>query len=170
MPELIDDLRASGLELVSFSQPGLYALDQLVPKAMLSDLKSEQKMALAENLRGSIKTHIFYAVKAGQNDGRIAQPSDMKAIPHLKGVSPSAVAQHVAKKGKLRIALENEAVNVVVSKTLSTLIGRIDGHKNLGEIAAVSGLSGFEFQVMWTELHQSLAPWGLLLYSGILRK
>jgi SAM-dependent methyltransferase len=172
--ELVEDLRAGGLELISFSQPGLYSLELLLPKnsseAISDQLLPEQKMALAENLRGSIKTHIFYAAKVGQTVNRIAQGDNMNAIPHLKGINPSALAKHVAKMGKLKIELGTETVNQRVSKGTSRLIGLVDGRKRLSEIASLSGLNSFEFNMLWKELHQALVPWGLLLYSKIHRK
>lgn len=174
VPELIADLSAGGLELVSFSQPGLYALDHVLPKGFdksrLDHLNSFEIMGLVEKLRGSIKTHIFYAAKAGQAGNRIAGSSNMQAVPHLKGMNPAAVAQHVAKKGKLKINLGSETVNQVIQKSSSKIISAIDGRRNLNEIAAKSGVDGFAFQVSWNALHQALEPWGLLLYSEIFRR
>ncbi len=69
VPEVLNLLATSGLELVSFIMPirydpTLYLKDQDLRKKARK-LGTGEQAALAENLAGNMKTHSFYAHKAG---------------------------------------------------------------------------------------------------------
>jgi len=49
------------------------------------------------------------------------------------------------------------------------LIAAIDGRRTLDEIAARTGADPIAFGAAWGKVEARLAPWGMLLYSSIMR-
>lgn len=97
--DLADILDLAGLELTGVPEPALYDPARLLPKGvgLPEGFSATDRMALAENLRGTFKTHVVYAVPKGK---RIPPPMGKPAaIPHLRGIDPRRLAQAVAQKG-----------------------------------------------------------------------
>lgn len=162
---LNDALSGAGLELVGFTQPALYDLGRLLPEGVAPPGDRIAAMGIAEKLRGTIKTHIAYAVKAGRAGAALARPADLSLVPHLKGAAGPQLARAVAAKGVLSVTLGAEKVREAVPKSAAPLIARIDGRTPLSGIAAAAGLDPLAFQAQWGAVDRALAPWGLLLYA-----
>jgi len=158
-------LTAAGLELVSFTQPALYDLKRLLPGGIDPPGDPIAAMGIAEKLRGTIKTHVAYAVKAGRAQAALARPADLTLVPHLKGVAGPQLARAVAAKGELRVTLGAEKLAEPVPKSTAPLIARIDGRSPLSAIATAAGLDPLAFQVQWGQVDRALTPWGLMLYA-----
>lgn len=160
--ELTDSLTAAGFDLVNFTQPALYDLARLLPEKppAMARIKA---MGIAEKLRGTIKTHVAYAVKSGRVTQ--ARPTDMALVPHLKSVAGPQLARAVAAKGVLRITQGPDKINEALAKDTAPLIAAIDGRRSLAQIAQAAGLDHFAFQARWRAVDRVLADWGLLLYA-----
>ncbi len=165
--ELTGTLTSAGLELVSFTQPALYDLARLLPKGMaLPDgLDRGQQMGLAEKLRGTIKTHVAYAVPKGRAATAQARPTDLSLVPQLKGVPVAKLAQAVAAKGQVRMTQGAETVVEALPKSSASLIAGINGRRSLSDIAAATRLDPIAFQARWRPIDRVLGDWGMLLYA-----
>ena len=165
--ELDQSLARAGLELVSFTQPALYDPDRLLPEGVRAPegLGRIGRMALAEKLRGTIKTHVAYATRAGEAAKALARPSDLSLVPQLKGGSGAQLARAAATKGVLRLNQGGETITVPLPKSAAPLLGAIDGRRSLGGIAQRAGLDPIGFAARWAPLQRALGDWGLMLYA-----
>jgi len=164
--ELADTLDRTGWALSGFTVPAQYDLKRFAdpPK----DLDALSAMHLAEMLNGTIGVHTGYAVSAdapttpatGRNRGQ---------VPHLKGVQAGALAKAIAQGQKPKINTSAESVTLDLPRETAPLLAGIDGRHSLSEIAARTGTDPIRFGALWARIEAELLPWGLLLYSGILR-
>lgn len=167
--ELHDTLAEAGLEVTGSPQAYAYDPTPLLPDpGLLVGIDPLTRMEIAEKLRGTIKTHVLYAAPKGKAEGRVAQPLPA-AIPHFKGGNAAKVAQAVAKKGVLPLALEGEKAEVPVSGAVVGLLRHVDGRRSLAEIAAAERLDQLGFAALWNGFSRDLANYGLLYYSTLLR-
>jgi SAM-dependent methyltransferase len=174
VPEMLGALGTAGLELAGVPEPAMYDLKALLPESMLPEgvalpegLSEAETMATAENLRGTFKTHIAYAVPKG---ARLAPPMGKPAaIPHLRGIDPRRLAQAVAQKGALRLTVGGSKVTLAIPKAAAPMIALIDGRRDLGAIRAVSRLDPIAFNTIWGAAERALTGYGQLHYSTLLK-
>lgn len=164
--ELARTLAGAGWELSGFTMPALYDLKRLadVPEG-LSDVEA---MAVAEKLRGTIKTHVGYAVPAGEGRGA-ANGRNQSQVPHLKGVQARALAQAIAQGKNPPLSFGGVSARLNLPKQAAPLIAAIDGRRTLAEIAVVAKADPISMGMSWGRIEAELSGWGMLLYSGILR-
>lgn len=166
VPELIGVMAEAGWELSGFTMPALYDLSRITP--VPEQLDQVQAMAIAEKLRGTIKTHVGYAVPSGQ--GRAAATGKNRAlIPHLKGVQPRALAQAAAQGQAPKLSFAGVEARLSLPRQAAPLIAAIDGRRSLAEIAAATGTDPIGMGTIWPKVESELMGWGILLYSGILK-
>lgn len=163
--ELLDAFDRTGWQFASFCQPGLYQPERIVGAPV--DLPVREAMAVAEKLRGTIKVHVAYAVPAGAD--RPARGASMERIPHL-GAPAAKVAQVVAAGKPVPVTVEGERILLELPKAAAKLIAGIDGRRRLAEIAAGARVDPLAFGALWSKVDAGFAPWGLLHYSGLLRR
>ncbi|WGH79151.1 class I SAM-dependent methyltransferase [Jannaschia ovalis] len=163
---LSEVLAATGWDLVSFCQPGLYEPERITGTA--HDLPPLAAMAVAEKLRGTIKTHVGYAAPAGQAR-RPARGTAMGLIPHLSGVKARALAEAVRREKPIPLTIAGETMPLSLPPSTAPLIAGIDGRHSLTQIAAAAGLDPLGFGALWAKVEAAFLPWGLLHYSGVLR-
>lgn len=123
-------------------------------------------MATAERLLGTIRTHTGYAAAR-----EVTPPSgkNRALVPHLKGVQVAALAQAVSKGQVVKLGSDGLGGGIDLPATSARLLAAIDGRRSLTEIAAIAGLDPISFGATWTKIEAQLAPWGMLLYSSVLR-
>jgi len=168
--ELDATLRAAGLAMTGTPNAHLYDPAPIVGEAAdLSALSPLDRMALAEELSGSIKLHVVYAAKAGEAGGRVAGPGP-RMVPHLRGAAPQALAQAVARTGRIPVGSALGTRHIPAPKGLAPVIARIDGRATLEEIARAAGGDWFAIAPAWGKLSEALTAYGVLLYSGVLRR
>jgi SAM-dependent methyltransferase len=168
--ELDAALGRAGLAMTGTPNGHLYDPAPLVGDAAeLSDLSPLDRMQLAEDLSGSIKLHVVYAAKAGEAADRVAKPGP-GMVPHLRGVAPQALAQAVAKTGRIPVSSALGKTHVAAPKGLAPVLARIDGRATLEEIARAAGGDWFALAPEWGRLSVALTAYGVLMYSGLLRR
>jgi SAM-dependent methyltransferase len=167
--ELDGTLRAAGLEMTGTPNGHFYDPAPIVGDVAMDHLSPLERMQLAEDLSGSIKLHVVYAAKAGEAEGRVAAPGP-QMVPHLRGVAPQALAQAVAKSGRVPVTSALGRSHIAVPKGLAPVIARVDGRSTLDEIAKAAGGDWFTFAPAWVKLSEALTAYGILTYSGILRR
>lgn len=158
-------LTSTGWEMATFTQPGLYDLSRFAD--VPSGMDEVTQMATAEELRGTIKTHVGYARRLGEP----ATPhADITVrVPHLGGIAPRKLAQAVAAKVMPKLRTGAEQVSVSIPSKAAGMIAAIDGHTTVAEIMEIAKLTPKDGLRLWQGLETQLMPWGLLHYSGFLR-
>ena len=125
-----------------------------------------QRMALAENLRGTFKVHVAYATtKDAVQKPPLGKPN---AIPHLRGIDGRKLAQAVAQKGSIRITAGGEKTVLTIPTAAAPLIAMIDGRKPLGAIQQRAGLDAIAFATRWGPVERALCGYGQMHYSRLL--
>jgi len=164
--ELADVMQVTGWALSGFTMPALYDLSRLTDRPdYLSDL---QAMAVAEQLNGTIKTHVGYAVAADQARAP-ATGRNRALVPHLKGVDPRALAQAVARGQHPKMTFGTTTARLTLPKQAAPLIAAINGRRSLTEIAQYTGTDPIGMGALWAKIERATVPWGLLLYSTLLK-
>ncbi|MEM8851611.1 MAG: methyltransferase [Pseudomonadota bacterium] len=163
--DLLEMLKATGWELVSFCQPALYDPTGIIGAPC--DLPGPEAMAVAEKLRGTLKTHVGYAAPAGSGR-RVAQGRNRALVPNL-GPPAGKLAQVVDAGKSIPVTSEGETIRLGLPRATAPLIAQVDGQRNLSEIADRAGMDPIQFGGLWARVEAAFAPWGLLHYSGLRR-
>lgn len=173
VPELLAVLDAAGLGPVSFVEaarydPACYLPPGASTSARLKGLEAPRRWTVAEQLSGTMKTHIVYAVPLARAATAMARPTRAGARPHLSGVAPDALARQVANKGRISATIDTTGFTFEIPRAAAPLIGAINGRRTLGEIAgAVDWLA---FSQTWSPVHRALTGLNLLHYSDGARR
>lgn len=166
--ELLDTLASGGWTLTGFAMPGLYDLAHITDPP--AHLDPAQRMAVAEQLRGTLKTHVGYAAPADEaGAGRVASPRNRALIPHVKGTDPRRLAKAVAAGQRPKLGFAGITVTPDIPRAAAPLIAAVDGRRSLAQIAAATGHDALSMGALWTRIDSELGPWGLLLYSDLLK-
>lgn len=163
---LLDILDRTGWRLSGFTMPALYDLGRITeaPEGMSPAVR----MAVAEKLRGTIKTHVAYAVPDAAETGR-AKGGNRALVPHLKGVDARALAQAAAQGQAPKLSFAGVEARLSLPKEAAPLLAAVNGRRSLNEIAAAAQADPIAFGALWGKVERELGDWGILLYSGILR-
>lgn len=163
---LVGMLEDTGWALSGFALPVLYDLSRIT--AVPDHLSATARMALAEKLRGTIKTHVGYATRATE-----ARPPatgrDRALIPHLKGLRAPDLARAIASGQAPKLRFNGIEARLALPKEAAPLLAAIDGRRSLGQIAQASGIDPIAFGSLWARIERDLGDHGLLLFSSILR-
>jgi len=90
-------------------------------------------------------------------------------VPHLKGVDRRALAQAVARGQHPKMAFGTTTARLTLPKQAAPLIAAINGRRSLTEIAQYTGTDPIGMGELWAKIEQATVPWGLLLYSTLLK-
>ncbi|MEL7013108.1 MAG: class I SAM-dependent methyltransferase [Pseudomonadota bacterium] len=161
---LLDTLTGTGWHFSGFTVPALYDLSRWTSPP--SSMSEAEAMATAERLIGTIRTHTGYAAA---EERAPATGQNRALVPHLKGVQVAALASAVAQGQKVALGSDGLNGTVDLPPAAGRLIAAIDGRRTLTEIAATTGQDPFSFGAAWTKIEAQLMPWGMLLYSSVLR-
>jgi hypothetical protein len=163
---LLAMLEATGWALSGFAMPALYDLARITePPAHLDEVA---RMALAEKLTGTIKTHVGYAVRATEARGP-AKGGKPGLVPHLKGVRAADLARAVAQGQRPVLRMDGIEARPDLPRRAAPLIAAVDGRRTLAEIGRQAGVDPIAFGALWAPVERQLGDHGLLLYSTILR-
>lgn len=164
--DLTDTLGRTGWTLSGFALPALYDLSRLtdVPEGM----DPVTAMALAEQLNGTIRTHTGYALAAGEARAP-ATGKTRTLVPHIKGVQAGQLAQAVQAGQTPALTIDGIKASLSLPRETAPLIAAIDGRRTLTDIASVTRTNPIRMGALWTRVEAALVPWGMLLYSNVLR-
>lgn len=162
--EWIAALTDTGWALSGFAQPGLYDLGRFVD--IPQGLDPVIGMTTAEELRGTIKTHVGYARPADAPAPK--RPATGDLIPHLNGVPAAGVAQAVKAQKLPALRVGSERVTVAIPAKAAPLIAAVDGRRSVDDIIQHAALDAKEGARLWAKVAAALTPWGLLHYSRFL--
>ena len=161
VPEVFELAGAVGLSITAFIEPTRYDPATYLTDVALTDraraLAWPDACALAELLAGSVKRHVFYAVK-GDAAGRVAAPDNQTTVPLLREGDARELAQGLAATRRLNADLEGLSVSYALNKLDPAILSRVDGRMNLAEIhaAMTTDLSWGDFKATFDDLYRKL--------------
>lgn len=159
-------LDGTGWQLAGFAQPGLYDLRQFTD--IPADMDAVSQMKAAEELRGTIKTHVGYARRAAESSPALKQMGHR--VPHLRGAPSATFAQAVARNRLPKLRVGADEVEITLSPKAAPLIAAIDGRSTVNELLKRVDMPSKEGLHLWGKLDPALTPWGLIQYSEFLRQ
>ncbi|RBI87708.1 class I SAM-dependent methyltransferase [Rhodosalinus halophilus] len=168
----IDELAAmlgrAGLALIAPATPALYDLARLLPEGVAAPeaLGEVERMALAERLRGTIRTHAVYAAPAARAARARARGREMGLVPLLRGLDAAKLARQIERTGRVTLEVGGASMNDLVPADAAPLVARIDGRRSLAEIAAQAGSEPLAFLGLWGRVDRVLGDWGLMHYCS----
>ncbi len=139
----------AGLRVVAFLEPmryepATYMSDPVIAR-QTSSLPLIERAAFAECLAGNLRTHIFYATRAGFDT--VARPEDTQAIPVLREMDAQKLASGLQPGTPLVANLDGFPWRAHLPPLSARIIGQIDGRRSVAEIYTSLGVQG------------SLPPW-----------
>ena len=128
-------LRITGFLEPAKYDPALYLEDEGARKRARA-LPWPEQCALAEELAGSLKTHVCYLVNIGNEAGGEAQPGDMANLPVLRDMAPAAFARAIAKQPILKASFDGASYRRELPKSAAQILSLCDGRHTVGDIRA----------------------------------
>lgn len=134
----------SGLRVVAFLEPvryepATYMSDPIIARQS-SSLPLLERAAFAECLAGNLRTHIFYATRAGFDT--VARPEDTSAIPVLREMDAQRLAAGLQPGTPLVANLDGFPWRAQLPALAPRIIAQIDGRKTVAEIYTSLGAQG----------------------------
>lgn len=164
VPELLAILDETGWALQSFVMPGQYDPARFVE--VPEGLGAAERMALAEQLAGTIKTHVAYVAAKGE-ERPVAGGGALKLIPHLRVGDRGKIAQAVAAGKRINVGTGGERIGLSLPRQAAPMIAAADGQRTLIQLGKAAGLSPRDTTRVWQRLEATLGAWGGFLYSGL---
>lgn len=172
---IIDLLATAELRVTGFLPAGAYDPGHYLGDPNLRDraahLPQQDRWALAEELSGALKTHVFYAVRRGDEQRGAPQGFAPAMVPVLHEMAPDRLAASLTRAPRLTASLGGVERQFEVPDGAATMIALIDGRRNLRQIhgrlrAGGEKLNWNGFQDKFSALYDVLHPLNLLLFAG----
>ncbi|MDP2329116.1 MAG: class I SAM-dependent methyltransferase [Reyranella sp.] len=144
VPDIGTMAAAAGLRVVAFLEPvryepATYMSDPVISRQM-SSLPLLERAAFAERLAGNLRTHVFYATRAGFDT--VARPEDTSAIPVLRDMDAQKLAAGLQPGSPLVANLDGFPWRAQLPALAPRIISQIDGRKTVAEIYTSLGAQG----------------------------
>ena len=173
--EIADLAAAADLRITGFLPAGAYDpchyLNDPALCARAAKLPQQDRWALAEELSGALKTHVFYAVRRDNARGGAARGFAPAMVPVLHEMAPDRLAASLARAPRLSASLGGVERQFEVAEGAAAMVALIDGRRSLRQIhgrlrAAGAKLKWPEFEAEFATLYDVLHPLNLLLFAG----
>mgnify|MGYP003326333504 FL=1 len=144
VPEIADLTSGAGLRVVAFLEPvryepATYMSDPVIAR-QTSSLPLLERAAFAERLSGNLRTHVFYATRAGYDT--VARPEDTQAIPVLREMDAQKLAAGLQPGAPLIANLDGFPWRAQLPALAPRIVGQIDGRRTVAEIYTSLGAQG----------------------------
>src|SRR6185369_8270067 len=144
VPEIGKLAADAGLRVVAFLEPvryepSTYMSDPVIAR-QASALPLLERAAFAERLAGNLRTHIFYATRAGYDT--VARPEDTSAIPVLRDMDAQKLAGGLQPGSPLVANLDGFPWRAQLPSLAPRIISQLDGRKPAAEIYTAMGAQG----------------------------
>ena len=144
VPQIGTMAQEAGLRVVAFLEPvryepATYMSDPIIAR-QASSLPLVERAAFAERLAGNLRTHIFYATRAGFDT--VARPEDTSAIPVLREMDPQKLAAGLQPGTPLIANLDGFPWRAQLPALAPRIVGQIDGRRTVAEIYTSLGAQG----------------------------
>ncbi len=136
VPEIGTLASEASLRVVAFLEPvryepATYMSDPVIAR-MASSLPLLERAAFAERLAGNLRTHVFYATRAGFDT--VARPEDTQAIPVLRDMDAQKLAAGLQPGAPLVANLDGFPWRAQLPALAPRIISQIDGRRSVVEI------------------------------------
>lgn len=144
VPEIGQLTAAAGLRVVAFLEPvryepATYMSDPVIAR-QTSSLPLLERAAFAERLSGNLRTHVFYATRAGYDT--VARPEDTQAIPVLREMDAQKLASGLQPGTPLIANLDGFPWRAQLPPLAARIVAQIDGRRSVAEIYTSMGAQG----------------------------
>lgn len=144
VPEIGTMAAQAGLRVVAFLEPvryepATYMSDPIIAR-QASSLPLLERAAFAERLAGNLRTHIFYATRAGFDT--VARPEDTSSIPVLREMDAQKLAAGLQPGTPLIANLDGFPWRAQLPPLANRIVAQIDGRKTVAEIYTSLGAQG----------------------------
>jgi SAM-dependent methyltransferase len=144
VPEIGALASDAGLRVVAFLEPvryepATYMSDPVIAR-QTSSLPLLERAAFAECLAGNLRTHVFYATRAGFDT--VARPEDTQAIPVLREMDAQKLAAGLQPGAPLIANLDGFPWRAQLPALAPRIISQIDGRRSVAEIYTSLGVQG----------------------------
>ncbi len=144
VPEIGTMAQQAGLRVVAFLEPvryepATYMSDPIIAR-QASSLPLVERAAFAERLAGNLRTHVFYATRAGFDT--VARPEDTSAIPVLREMDAQKLAAGLQPGTPLIANLDGFPWRAQLPSLAPRIVSQIDGRKTVAEIYTALGAQG----------------------------
>jgi SAM-dependent methyltransferase len=154
------DLRVAGfIEPIRY-QPATWLRDPALVERTRG-LALMEAAALAENLSGHMKTHVFYAVRRDAGD-TVAKPGGPDTLPVWRDADPTPLLRGLQDRGQIALNFDGHKLKLAVPDGAAALAALIDGRRNLGDIGRALGLDWFALKARFDRLYGLLNPLNML--------
>jgi ubiquinone/menaquinone biosynthesis C-methylase UbiE len=136
VPEIGQLAADAGLRVVAFLEPvryepATYMSDPVIAR-QTSSLPLLERATFAENLAGNLRTHVFYATRAGFDT--VARPEDTQAIPVLRDMDAQKLAAGLQPGSPLIANLDGFPWRAQLPPLSARIVSQIDGRRSVAEI------------------------------------
>jgi SAM-dependent methyltransferase len=172
--EIVQLCRQAGLRLTGLVPPLAYDPATFLAdpelKARAARLPPLEAAALAEELAGSLKSHVFYVVRDGNESGGQARPAG-HLVPSLRDGNGPELARALSRSPVLRLDQDGLALQFELPRAAGELLRLVDGGTSLDALyAALTArnprLSRAAFDALFAEVYRVLNPLNMLLFGG----
>jgi SAM-dependent methyltransferase len=137
--EIEDLLAGAGLRVAAWIEtlryaPETYVTDPVL-RRRLGEVPEAARAAIAEDLCGSMKNHVLYAVPRGRAE-TVARLDGEECVPVLREVDGAALAARMKPGERLVADLGGFRATFALPPLAPAILARIDGRAPLGEIRA----------------------------------
>jgi SAM-dependent methyltransferase len=144
VPEIGKLATDAGLRVVAFLEPvryepATYMSDPVIAR-QASSLPLLERAAFAERLSGNLRTHVFYATRAGFDT--VARPEDTSAIPVLRDMDANKLADGLQPGSPLVANLDGFPWRAQLPALAPRIISQFDGRRTVAEIYTSLGAQG----------------------------
>ena len=144
VPDIAALASDAGLRVVAFLEPvryepATYMSDPVIAR-MASALPLIERAAFAERLAGNLRTHVFYATRAGFDT--VARPEDTQSIPVLREMDAQKLAAGLQPGSPLVANLDGFPWRAQLPPLPPRIISQIDGRRPVAEIYTSLGRQG----------------------------
>ena len=138
VPEIAALARDGGMSLTAFIEPALYNpasyLNDPAVVGRLEALGWLERCALAEQLAGNLKVHVFYCVPVEHAEDRVARPDDPTLVPVLHELDGAAVARDFRPGAPVGINANGIPLRFSLPRLAGAILARIDGVRTIDNI------------------------------------
>ncbi|HZQ01562.1 MAG TPA: methyltransferase [Reyranella sp.] len=163
VPEIGKLAAAADLRVVAFLEPvryepATYMSDPVIAR-QASSLPLLERAAFAERLAGNLRTHVFYATRAGYDT--VARPEDTQAIPVLREMDAQKLAAGLQPGAPLIANLDGFPWRAQLPPLAARIVAQIDGRRSVAEIYTSMSTQGAlppweEFYAQFEDLYVKL--------------
>jgi hypothetical protein len=144
VPEVGKLATDAGLRVVAFLEPvryepATYMSDPVIAR-QASSLPLLERATFAERLSGNLRTHVFYATRAGFDT--VARPEDTSAIPVLRDMDAQKLADGLQPGSPLVANLDGFPWRAQLPALAPRIISQFDGRRTVAEIYTSLGAQG----------------------------